>query len=136
MNEKEYERAVSLKEELHIYVLQLKQSVEQCQHASLLNRNPYVRSHQAKENLKAIEDNVHSCVDTILNYVAVLAKYHICDRTQLNEFFFIYQFLFDFHDGIKKQELEHRLFIRDVEITSRFHRFFDYTLDFLQSNPK
>lgn len=136
MNEKEYEHALRLKHELYIYVLQLKQSVEQCQHASLLHRNPYVRSHQAKENLKAIEENVQSCVDTILNYVAVLAKYHLCERTQLNAYFFIYQFLFDFHDGIKKQELEHRILIRDVEITSRFHRFFVYTLDFIERNPR
>lgn len=121
---------------LSLYVKTMKQQLEVLQHAPLWDRNPYIRSTQAKKNLKALKESVEQCVDVLLSYTALLSANQICDKKELHAYFFVYDFLFQFHDDIMRQEYAHRLLLRDVELTSRFYEFFRYSEQFIVQQEK
>lgn len=127
MDEQERTYITKIKKELQASVLEVKHSLVACQHASLLDRNPYLRTSKAKKNVTQLEQSIHRCLDALLQFSAVLAKYELCERQKMHSYFFTYQFLFDFHDGIKKQELIHQILIKNIELTSHFYTFFDAT---------
>lgn len=126
------QRTKQLGDELAIYVLQMRQNLEAVQHASLWDRNPYWRSKRAKDHLKTLENSVDQCVTTILHYTAALAKQHIASSMELKGYFFMYDFLFRFHDGIIRQELEHCILTKDIEITAKFYQFFEQSDAFIR----
>ena len=117
---------------LTLYVKSLRQSLITLQHAPLWDRNPYIRSANAKQHLKALQEDIAQCVDSLLCFGAMLEKAHVCDSKELHAYFFVYEFLFAFKDDILKQEYAHRLFIRDVELTTKFYKFFDYSKLFIE----
>ena len=106
------------------------------QHAPFWDRNPYIRSNQAKKHLQALNQSVEQCVDALLSYTALLSTSGLCAKKELHAYFFMYDFLFQFHDDIIRQEYAHRLLTRDVELTSRFHEFFGYSEQFIANQEK
>lgn len=121
---------------LKLYVNDLKKQLEQLQHAPFWDRNPYIRSNQAKKHLQALNQSVEQCVDALLSYTALLSTSGLCAKKELHAYFFMYDFLFQFHDDIIRQEYAHRLLTRDVELTSRFHEFFRYSEQFIANQEK
>ena len=121
---------------LKLYVNDLKKQLEQLQHAPFWDRNPYIRSNQAKKHLQALNQSVEQCVDALLSYTALLSTSGLCAKKELHAYFFMYDFLFQFHDDIIRQEYAHRLLTRDVELTSRFYEFFRYSEQFIANQAK
>ena len=75
-------------------------------------------------------------VDALLSYTALLSTSGLCAKKELHAYFFMYDFLFQFHDDIIRQEYAHRLLTRDVELTSRFYEFFRYSEQFIANQEK
>lgn len=117
---------------LDIYVQVLEQNVKTVCEASFADRNPYFRSKRAKQNLQALVDTLQQCQDAIVLYMAALANVQLCSKQEQYAYYMIYQFLFDFHDDIKKQEWMHLLLIRDASCRKMFEIFIAYTQAFIK----
>ena len=85
---------------------------------------------------RQLNQSVEQCVDALLSYTALLSTSGLCAKKELHAYFFMYDFLFQFHDDIIRQEYAHRLLTRDVELTSRFHEFFRYSEQFIANQEK
>lgn len=128
---KRYEDALSKGALLKIYIQALKQNIKILTQASLFHRNPYFRSRLAKQHMQAVLDAIQHCQDTIFLYMASLAKLQLCSKCEIHAYFFVYQFLFNFQDDIKKQECMHMLFIRNSLLLEEFDTFMIYTKEFI-----
>lgn len=116
---------------LRLYVQQLKANIEHTQKAGMIHRNPYLHSRKAKENLKMVQDSAGQCLETIFLYVASLAREGICDKSELNEFFFQYEILFGFQENVKKYELQHLILMKDQVFTAKLYKFILYSEYFI-----
>lgn len=129
---KSYQEVLNKGRVLKVYIQELKQNVETVCQASFIHRNPYIRTRRAKQHIQALFDAIQHCQDSIFLYIAELAKLEVCQKQEINAYFFIYRFLFDFQDDIKKQEWLHLLMIRNVTCMEKFKTFISYSMSFIQ----
>lgn len=110
-------RAVILVKELHI----LWDYVCICGEGNVLSRNPYWHSKKTKQCLAAIYASIDRSIEAILLFTAAYVKLKNSE-IRLQAYYETYQFLFDFHDDIKKYEYEHRILIRDQDMLAKFKK--------------
>lgn len=93
--------------------------IEECTRGSMWNRNPYLRSSKTKSNLLALHKSIEQVIIDIVAFNAYYASVSN-DTLQVHHFYKTYAFLFDFNDGIKREEYDHRILIKDSATLLQF----------------
>lgn len=100
-------------------VLQL--CLNECMKGHVLGRNPYLRSPRLKKKIDALHEAIERVIQDILLFTGELAKLEGMQNT-LHSYYRTYAFLFEFNDGIRKEENDHRILMRDQDIIAKFNR--------------
>lgn len=108
---------------MEVYLLELRQNLTQLQAASFLHRNPYLHSYKARQHIKAFTESMQHCLDTWLLFSGAICKEQSLDEKTLQGYHALCQILFEYQDGVRKQEIIHLLLLRDSETTQRLLRF-------------
>lgn len=112
-----------------MYVLHL--CVQACTQGNALQRNPYVRSPRTKKNLQALHEAIAKVTQDILILEGQLAKEHIRNK-MIGSYYRTYSFLFEFNDGIRREEYDHLILLRDQAVLGKFTRLRYHTDSLLQ----
>ncbi|MEG0329512.1 MAG: hypothetical protein RR624_03675 [Longicatena sp.] len=87
---------------------------------NFLERNPYWHSTKTKKVLVAIHESVNRSIEDIFLFSACVTKLEN-QHERLLAYFETYAFLFDFYDDIKRQEMDHRLLMKDQTLLTKFN---------------
>ncbi|MGX8850674.1 hypothetical protein [Amedibacillus sp. YH-ame10] len=114
---------ISYSEQLakQIYVLRL--CLKDCGKGSVWERNPYLRSSKVKKSLVALHESIERIIPCLMLFIAQYTK-EAKDTHAMQRFYHSYAFLYDFNDGIKKEEYDHLILIQNQEMLLKFQNFF------------
>ena len=91
---------------LHLYLLELKNTLKKVDALNVLQRNPYIRSKAAK-----------------LVFLASVSRLQLSDEAGLKGVRGASQILFDFQDEILRQEILHQLLLKEETLQHRLQQF-------------
>lgn len=109
--------------------------LDSCTRGNAWQRNPYIRSSITKKNLEALHQSVEQVIQNILTFTAQCANQQF-NAMQLHAYYKTYIFLFDFNDGIKREEYYHRILIRDEKTLLLFAKLQHESLNMITSMQK
>lgn len=92
---------------LHLYLLELKNTLKKVDALNVLQRNPYIRSKAAKLVLQEVSESMQHCLDAQLVFLASVSRLQLSDEAGLKGVRGASQILFDFQDEILRQEILH-----------------------------
>ena len=91
---------------LHLYLLELKNTLKKMDALNVLQRNPYIRSKAAKLVLQEVSESMQ-----------------LSDEAGLKGVRGASQILFDFQDEILRQEILHQLLLKEETLQHRLQQF-------------
>ena len=108
---------------LHLYLLELKNTLKKVDALNVLQRNPYIRSKAAKLVLQEVSESMQHCLDAQLVFLASMSRLQLCDEAALKGVHGASQILYDFQDEILRQEILHQLLLRERTVQNRLLQF-------------
>ena len=84
---------------LHLYLLELKNTLKKMDALNVLQRNPYIRSKAAKLVLQEVSESMQHCLDAQLVFLASVSRLQLSDEAGLKGVRGASQILFDFAAG-------------------------------------
>ena len=131
MKQEECRKIVLEGAKLELLIHQLEDVVHAITQASWVKRNPYIHSRMITKKLKEFDCQLEACIEQIVKYTGLVASKGISKEKELLAYYYVYEFLFSFHDEIRRQENIHLLLIRNASILAQFERFFEYSKRFI-----
>ena len=68
---------------LHLYLLELKNTLKKVNALNVLQRNPYIRSKAAKLVLQEVSESMQHCLDAQLVFLASVSRLQLSDEAGL-----------------------------------------------------